>query len=111
MSLDAFKGIYWWEWAHRLLGRIIGVAFFVPFVLFLYRRQVPQGLVWRCWLLLGLGGLQAVVGWGVGTSGLGGRVEVAPERLTIHLGLALVVFCLLVWTGLDAWHGPARPTL
>jgi cytochrome c oxidase assembly protein subunit 15 len=109
MSLQAFKGIYWWEWAHRLLGRIVGVAFALPFVIFLFLRKIPQGLVWRCWVLLALGGLQGLVGWWMVSSGLADRVEVAPERLTVHLGLALVVFCLLVWTGLDALYGPARP--
>ncbi len=111
MSLDAFKGIYWWEWAHRLLGRVVGVVFAVPFAIFLYRKKVPQGLIWRCWLLLALGGLQGLVGWWMVSSGLADRVEVAPERLTVHLGLALVVFCMLVWTGLDAWNGPARPVM
>jgi cytochrome c oxidase assembly protein subunit 15 len=110
MSLEAFKGIYWWEWAHRLLGRLIGVAFALPFLVFLYLKKIPSALVWRCWLLLALGGLQGLVGWWMVSSGLAMRVEVAPERLTIHLGLALVVFCLLVWTGLDAWKGPGRPT-
>lgn len=109
MSLAAFKGIYWWEWAHRLLGRIVGAAFAIPLLVFLYRKMIPRGLVWRCWLLLALGGLQGLVGWWMVSSGLADRVEVAPERLTVHLGLALVVFCLLVWTGLEAWYGPARP--
>jgi cytochrome c oxidase assembly protein subunit 15 len=109
MSLEAFKGIYWWEWAHRLLGRIVGVVFAAPFVAFLYLRKIPRGLVWRCWLLLGLGGLQGAVGWWMVSSGLESRVEVAPERLTVHLGLALMVFCLLIWTGLDALYGAARP--
>jgi cytochrome c oxidase assembly protein subunit 15 len=111
MSLQAFQGIYWWEWAHRLLGRVVGVAFAVPFVIFLVLKKIPPALVWRCWLLLALGGLQGVVGWWMVSSGLADRVEVAPERLTVHLGLALAVFCLLVWTGLDAWHGPARPVV
>lgn len=111
MSLEAFKGIYWWEWAHRLLGRIVGVAFAVPFLVFLYLKTIPRGLVGRCWLLLALGGLQGFVGWWMVSSGLADRVEVAPERLTVHLGLALIVFCLLVWTGLDAWNGPARPVI
>ena len=108
MSLAAFKGIYWWEWAHRLLGRLVGVAFVVPFVGFLAARRIPKRLVWRAWLLLGLGGLQGLVGWWMVASGLEGRVSVAPERLMIHLGLALVVFCLLIWTGLEAWFGPGR---
>ena len=106
MSLDGFKAIYWWEWSHRLLGRVVGLAFAAPFLVFLVKRELPQRLVWRCWVLLGLGGLQGVVGWWMVASGLSKRTEVAPERLTTHLGLALIVFCGLVWTGLEAWAGP-----
>jgi cytochrome c oxidase assembly protein subunit 15 len=109
MSLQAFQAIYWWEWAHRMLARVVGLVFAIPFLVFLIRRTLPVGLIWRCVLLLLLGGLQGVVGWWMVSSGLAGRVEVAPERLTVHLGLALLVFCLLVLTGLDAWSGPARP--
>ena len=109
MSLAAFQGIYWWEWAHRLLGRLIGVAFFLPFVAFMAMKRIPRRLIWRTLVLFALGALQGLVGWWMVASGLAGRVSVAPERLTIHLGLALVVFCLLIWTGLEAWYGPGRP--
>jgi cytochrome c oxidase assembly protein subunit 15 len=109
MTLDGFKFIYWWEWSHRLLGRLVGVAFAVPFLVFLWKRMVPARLIWRCVVLFALGGLQGVVGWWMVYSGLAGRTEVAPERLTVHLGLALIVFCLLIWTGLEAWAGPKRP--
>ena len=109
MTLAGFKTIYWWEWSHRLMGRIIGLAFAAPFFFFLIRKSLPQRLIWRCWVLLGLGGLQGLVGWWMVASGLSKRTEVAPERLTIHLGLALIVFCGLVWTGLEAWAGPKRP--
>ena len=109
MSLDGFKTIYWWEWSHRLLGRVIGLAFAAPFLVFWLLRRLPGRLTWRCWVLLVLGGLQGLVGWWMVASGLSVRTEVAPERLTTHLGLALVVFCLLVWTGLEAWAGPPRP--
>ena len=108
MGLAGFKAIYWWEWAHRLLGRLIGVAFAIPFAVFLVRRQIPKRLVWRCWAMLGLGALQGVIGWWMVSSGLADRVSVAPERLTTHLGLALLLFILLVWTGLDAWSGQPR---
>ena len=109
MTLAAFQGIYWWEWAHRLLGRLIGVAFVGPLVWFLAARQIPRRLVWRTWVLLALGGLQGLVGWWMVASGLEDRVSVAPERLAVHLGLALVLFCLLIWTGLEAWFGAGRP--
>jgi cytochrome c oxidase assembly protein subunit 15 len=109
MSLSDYKKIYWWEWTHRLLGRLVGLAFVLPFIAFLATRQIPARLVWRSWLLLGLGALQGLVGWWMVASGLEARVTVAPERLAIHLGLALVLFCLLIWTGLEAWFGPGRP--
>ncbi len=109
MTLQAFQSIYWWEWAHRLLGRLVGVVFVIPFVAFLALRRIPRQLIWRAWLMLGLGGLQGLVGWWMVASGLESRVSVAPERLAVHLGLALVLFCLLIWTGLEAWFGAGRP--
>ncbi len=108
MTLQAFQSIYWWEWAHRLLGRLLGVAFAVPLAIFLIRRQIPRRLIWRTWVILALGGLQGLVGWWMVASGLSARVSVAPERLMAHLGLALVLFCALIWTGLEAWAGPPR---
>lgn len=108
MSLAAFKGIYWWEWAHRLLGRLVGFVFAAPFLWFLIRRQLPARLIWRCVVLFVLGGLQGAVGWWMVASGLSERVSVAPERLAAHLGLALTLFCALIWTGLEAWAGQAR---
>jgi cytochrome c oxidase assembly protein subunit 15 len=108
MSLAGFKAIFWWEWAHRLLGRVVGAVFAIPFIYFLIRRQIPRRLIWRCAVILGLGGLQGLVGWWMVASGLAHRVSVAPERLAIHLGLALALFIALVWTGLDAWSGQPR---
>lgn len=108
MSLEAFKGIYWWEWAHRLLGRLVGVAFAAPFGYFLIRREIPRRLIWRCAVLFALGGLQGLVGWWMVKSGLADRVTVAPERLMIHLGLAFVLLAGLAWTAFDAWAGSPR---
>lgn len=108
MSLGEFKGIYWWEWGHRLLGRVIGLAFALPFAVFLIRREIPHRLIWRCGVMLGLGGLQGAIGWWMVSSGLADRVSVAPERLATHLSLALVLFVMLLWTGLDAWNGAPR---
>ncbi|MFI4973982.1 MAG: COX15/CtaA family protein [Caulobacterales bacterium] len=108
MSLGAFQAIYWWEWTHRLLARLVGVAFAVPMLIFLATRSLPGRLIWRCVMLLGLGGLQAFVGWWMVQSGLEDRVSVAPERLATHLALALFVFCALLWTGMEAWSGLAR---
>lgn len=108
MSLEAFKFIYWWEWGHRFLGRLVGVVFAVPFAFFLLRRQIPQRLVGRCWALLALGGFQGFIGWWMVASGLSERVSVAPERLMTHLGMAFFLLAALLWTGLEAWSGPSR---
>ena len=110
MTLGAFKGIYWWEWTHRLLGRLLGVAFFAPFVVFLALRRLPTRLIWRCAVLFALGGLQGLVGWWMVASGLEGRVTVAPERLATHLGLALILYVALIWTACEAWEGAPRPS-
>lgn len=111
MTLAEFKGIYWWEWSHRLLGRLVGLVFFVPFVVFMIRREIPRRLMLRLGGLFVLGGLQGLVGWWMVASGLLNRVYVAPERLMIHLGLAFALLGALVWTALDAWAGGARQTL
>ena len=105
MSLSAFQGIFWWEWAHRFVGRLVGVVFFVPFIGFLIFKRIPRRLIWRCAILLAMGGLQGLIGWWMVSSGLSVRVDVAPERLTVHLGLALLIFMGLIWTGLEAWAG------
>ncbi|MDP8915870.1 MAG: COX15/CtaA family protein, partial [Pseudomonadota bacterium] len=108
MSLAEFQTIYWWEWGHRFLGRVIGLAYAAPFAVFLLLRRMPRRLVGRAWLLLSLGGLQGLVGWWMVASGLSERVDVLPERLTVHLGLALFLFAVLVWSALDAWNGSER---
>jgi cytochrome c oxidase assembly protein subunit 15 len=111
MTLDQFRTIYWWEWSHRLLGRLVGVAFGAPLVWFGIRRQIPRRLFWRLAALFVLGGLQGVIGWWMVASGLADRVSVAPERLMAHLGLAFALLGALVWTALDAGAGSARQTL
>lgn len=98
MSLDEFKTIFWWEWSHRLLGRVIGMAFLLPFLFFLWRRMVPSELKKPLWVIFGLGALQGAVGWWMVASGLTKRVEVSQYRLATHLVLALVIFAAIVWT-------------
>ncbi|RZJ85158.1 MAG: heme A synthase [Brevundimonas sp.] len=105
MTLAGFKSIFWWEWFHRLLGRLIGVVFAVPFLVLVLLRRLPRRLIVRCLILLALGGLQGLIGWWMVSSGLSERVDVAPERLATHLGLALLIFMGLIWTGLEAWFG------
>ena len=108
MTLAEFKSIFWWEWFHRLLGRLAGLAFALPFFTLLALRRIPLRLVWRCAILLALGGLQGLVGWWMVQSGLEHRVSVAPERLATHLGLALILFSALIWTAMEAWSGQPR---
>lgn len=109
MSLEAFQFIYWWEWGHRFLGRVLGLVFFVPLVVLAVRRAIPQRL-WAPLTVIGaLGALQGAVGWWMVASGLSERVSVAPERLMTHLGLAFALLGLLLWTAFDAWSGAGRP--
>ncbi|MBL8556241.1 MAG: COX15/CtaA family protein [Phenylobacterium sp.] len=111
MSLADFKTIYWWEWSHRFLGRIIAVVFFAPFVVFAIRRELPRRLFLRLGVIFALGAAQGAVGWWMVASGLSQRVSVAPERLMVHLGLAFALLGALFWTAFDCWAGAARQTL
>ncbi len=104
MSLDAFKFIYFWEWVHRLLGRLIGIAFAVPLAWFAARRAIPPGYAPRLVALLLLGGLQGAIGWWMVTSGLSERTDVSHIRLAVHLLTALFILAGLVWTALDLLH-------
>jgi cytochrome c oxidase assembly protein subunit 15 len=98
MNLAEFKTIFWWEWSHRLLGRVIGVAYLLPFLWFMWRGVLAADLRRRLWLIFGLGALQGVVGWWMVASGLSQRVEVSQYRLATHLVLALLIFAAIVWT-------------
>jgi heme a synthase len=107
MSLGAFKLIYWWEWTHRFLGRLIGVALLVPFLYFLAVGQLTRPLMWRLVGILALYGLQGVIGWYMVSSGLADRIDVSQYRLALHLTLAVVIFGALLWIALSL--GPGRP--
>jgi cytochrome c oxidase assembly protein subunit 15 len=98
MGLDGFKTIYWWEWTHRLLGRLIGAAFLLPFLWFLWRGWITPGLRWRLWTIFGLGAAQGAVGWWMVASGLATRTNVSQYRLAFHLTLACVIYTAIVWT-------------
>jgi cytochrome c oxidase assembly protein subunit 15 len=108
MELDGFKSIFFWEYFHRLWGRLLGLAFGLPFLVLLVGRRLPQGYGWRLTLLLLLGGLQGVVGWWMVKSGLSEQASVSQYRLAAHLSMALVIFSLLLWTALDLLHQPSR---
>ena len=110
MTLDEFKAIYWWEWAHRFLGRFIGVAFIVPFLYFIAMKRIPSYLLPRLGLLFILGGLQGLLGWYMVMSGLVDRVDVSQYRLSAHLTLATVIFGAIVWTVLGLGRRRRRPS-
>lgn len=98
MSLHEFKTIFWWEWSHRLLGRLIGAVYLLPFLFFLWRGAFGAELKKRLWVIFALGALQGAVGWWMVASGLTQRTEVSQYRLATHLILALVIFASIVWT-------------
>ena len=111
MTLGDFQFIYFWEWVHRLLGRLIGLAFAVPLLWFAARREIPRGYAGRLLALFALGGLQGAIGWFMVVSGLeGDRTEVSPYRLSAHLLMALFLLSALLWTALDLRRGRARLT-
>lgn len=97
MTLAQFKSIFFWEYLHRLLGRVIGVAFAVPLAWFWAKKAIPRGYGWPLVGLLVLGGLQGAVGWWMVTSGLAERTDVSHIRLAVHLNLALVILSAIIW--------------
>jgi cytochrome c oxidase assembly protein subunit 15 len=109
MSLDAFKTIFWWEWTHRLIGRLIGVVFLLPLIWFLWRGWIGPRLRARLWLIFGLGAVQGAVGWWMVASGLVHRVEVSQYRLATHLMLACVIYIAILWTALRLDDEPRAP--
>jgi cytochrome c oxidase assembly protein subunit 15 len=113
MTLAGFKAIFFWEYLHRLWGRLIGFAFAVPLIWFAAKRQIPQGYGWRLTGILALGGLQGAIGWWMVSSGLSVRTDVSHIRLAVHLVMALIILSATVWTALDllalARNRSARP--
>lgn len=113
MTLGAFKHIYFWEYLHRLIGRLIGLAYAVPMLWFFMRGAVPRGYAGRLFLLFLLGGAQGAIGWLMVRSGLSDRVNVEPAMLAAHLGMALLLMGAVVWTACDmallARNPAARP--
>ena len=101
MSLSDFQFIFFWEWVHRLLGRLIGLAFALPLLWFAWKRAIPQGYGPRLVALLALGGLQGAIGWWMVESGLSVRTDVSHYRLAVHLLTALFIIGGLIWTALD----------
>ncbi|MBA4307976.1 MAG: heme A synthase [Sphingopyxis sp.] len=113
MTLAQFKFIYFWEWVHRLLGRVIGLAFALPLAWFWLKQAIPAGYKPRLVALLALGGLQGTIGWWMVSSGLSARTDVSHYRLAVHLLTALFILGGLLWTALDlkalARNSAAKP--
>ncbi|MGH8707034.1 MAG: COX15/CtaA family protein [Burkholderiales bacterium] len=113
MDLEGFKRIFWWEYVHRLLARLVGIAFLLPLAWFQLRRKLARPLAWQLWGIFALGALQGLMGWLMVASGLIDDPKVHPVRLTLHLGLALAIFWAELWIalGLLAPRGARGPRL
>ena len=111
MTLAEFKFIYFWEWIHRLLGRVIGLALALPFLWLALRRVLPTGYTLRIFSLVMLVGLQGTVGWWMVASGLETRTDVSHFRLSVHLLTALIIFGGLIWTALDLKASAVSPNV
>jgi cytochrome c oxidase assembly protein subunit 15 len=97
MSINEFKTIYWWEWTHRVLARLVGAAFLLPFLFFLWRGFIEPGLQSRLWTVFGAGAALGAIGWWMVSSGLSGRVSVSQYRLAFHLTLACAIYSAILW--------------
>lgn len=110
MSLDDFKTIFFWEYIHRVWGRLIGIVFALPFLVFLITGRIERALAPRLALLFVLGGIQGAIGWWMVTSGLVDEARVSPYRLAVHLSMAFLILGLLLWTALGLVQKPSGGT-
>ncbi len=101
MNLEEFKGIYFWEWIHRVIGRLVGLVFIIPFLYFLIRKRLTNATFKKCLVLLFLGGFQGFLGWYMVKSGLVDRPDVSHYRLAMHLTTAFITFAYTLWVFLD----------
>ncbi len=109
MSLDGFKSIFWWEYIHRLLGRLIGAAFLLPLLWFALRGRIARALAWKFAAIFGLGALQGALGWYMVQSGLVDNPRVSQFRLTAHLGIAFLIYAAMLWIAFDLLFTRAGP--
>jgi heme a synthase len=100
-QLDDYKFIFFWEWFHRFIGRIIGIVFIIPFVYFLIKKQLDAATIKKCFILLGMGAFQGFLGWFMVASGLKDMPDVSHFRLAIHLTFAFITFAYTLWVALD----------
>ncbi len=108
-GLDDYKYIYFWEWFHRFIGRIIGIVFLIPFIYFLIKKRLSRATINKCLILLAMGALQGFFGWFMVKSGLVDNPDVSHFRLSLHLTFAFVTFAYTVWVALDLIY-PERKT-
>jgi len=101
MTLEQFKSIYWWEYIHRLLGRIIGIFYILPLIYFTIKKKIPQESLISLYVILFLICFQGFIGWYMVKSGLTERVDVSHYRLSLHLTLAFIIYILLLWKYID----------
>ena len=109
MTLAGFKSIFWWEYVHRLLGRLTGAVFFLPLLWFALRGKIPRALAWKLAGILALGAAQGALGWYMVQSGLVDDPRVSQYRLTAHLGIAFLIYAAMLWIALDLLFPRAGP--
>lgn len=109
-TLEDYQQIYFWEWFHRLLGRLLGIVFIVPFIYFLIRKKISGAILKKCILLLFLGGFQGFLGWYMVKSGLVDQPDVSHYRLAMHLTTAFITFAFTLWVALDIIY-PDKKTI
>jgi len=102
-TIEDFKDIYFWEWIHRVIGRFIGLVFFIPFLYFLIKKRLSTTTIKKCIVLLILGGFQGFLGWYMVKSGLVDNPDVSHYRLAMHLTTAFITFAYTFWVALDLW--------
>jgi cytochrome c oxidase assembly protein subunit 15 len=109
-TLEDFKDIYFWEWLHRFIGRLLGVIFIIPFLYFLLKKQLSRSTIRKSIILLFLGGFQGFIGWYMVKSGLVDRPDVSHYRLALHLSIAFLTFAYALWVALDIKY-PVKKSL
>lgn len=110
-TLDDYKFIYFWEWFHRFIGRIIGLVFVIPFVYFLIKKRLDKPTILKCLILLAMGGFQGFLGWFMVKSGLVDNPDVSHFRLSLHLTFAFITFAYTLWVALDLMYPEKNPAI
>ena len=110
-TLDDYKFIYFWEWFHRFIGRIIGIVFFVPFIYFLIKKRLDKSTIIKCCILMAMGAFQGFLGWFMVKSGLIDHPDVSHFRLSLHLTFAFITFAYTLWVALDLMYPERNPAI